>query len=91
MSDNNRSRPVFLKATNVTGLTMTGNTVKGDADFAELENVTGLVAHGNKHITPNLITSLSNKKWFEKPLGIVLLAVVGAVLSGGLIYYFGWN
>lgn len=91
MSDNDRARPVFIKATNVTNMTMTGNTVRGNADFAELENVTGLVAHGNKHITPDQKSSLPSKRWFEKPLGIVLLAVVGAVLSGGLIYYFGWN
>ena len=50
------NRPTFIKATNVKGLTMKDNTVVGDADFADLDNVTDVKASGNKHIT------LPNKK-----------------------------
>jgi len=53
ISDAKHSRPTFIKATNVKGLTMEDNTVIGDADFADLDNVTDVKASGNKHITPD--------------------------------------
>jgi hypothetical protein len=90
MSDNNRSRPAFIRAINVTNMTMTGNTVRGNADFAELENITGLVAHDNKHITQDQISASPNKRWFEKPIGIVFLGLVVTVGGGGVLYYLGW-
>ncbi len=32
----------------------------------------------------------TKKRWFEKPLGIVLLSVFAAVLSGAILYLVGW-
>lgn len=52
-SKESKQRPTFIKATNVKGLTMENNTVSGDIDFADLENVTDVKASGNKHITPD--------------------------------------
>ena len=31
------------------------------------------------------------KKWSEKPLGVVALAIVAAVVAGWLLFVFGWS
>jgi hypothetical protein len=36
-------------------------------------------------------TIKNNKKWYEKPLGIILLAVVAGVIILGISVYLGWN
>ena len=40
----------------------------------------------NHHVTP----SSSKMKWFEKPLGVVLLGLIVSVLGGGILFYLGW-
>ena len=68
---------------------ISGNTqVGGDSMIDNQGEIEGSEIKRNLHITARQIVE---KRWFEKPLGIVFLAVVGAVVSGGLIYYFGWH
>jgi hypothetical protein len=31
------------------------------------------------------------KQWYEKPLGILILAVISGVIIAGITYFFGWN
>lgn len=33
----------------------------------------------------------SRKKWFEKPLGILLIGIIVTIISGGIIFKLGWN
>ncbi len=33
----------------------------------------------------------TSMKWYEKPLGILILAIVGGVIVGGLLFWFGWS
>ena len=75
--------------------------VFGDMDAVVMRPKDGKAPHSNKfknlsHINPSIINpsqepALPKKRWFEKPFGIVFLAVVGAVISGGLVYSFGWH
>lgn len=91
MSDTERNRPVFIKATNVQGLTMTTNKVIGDVDFAHLENVTDLVAHGNEHVTDDSQVPPAAKSWHEKPIGFTVVTIgCGLAVAFGA-YYFGWT
>ena len=32
-----------------------------------------------------------HRPWYEKPLGLLLVAVVGAVVSAGIVFMLGWN
>jgi hypothetical protein len=38
-----------------------------------------------------LIREVSKKKWYEKPIGYVVLTVIATLIAGLLIYYLGWN
>lgn len=31
------------------------------------------------------------KEWYERPLGILFIAITGAVLAAGVVYWLGWN
>lgn len=92
MSDN---KPSFIKiapGAKVTGLVATNNTMHGHGDFINNEGtLEDAKLKNNRHIIPNEPHVSPTKQWYEKPLGIFFLAVVGAVVSGGLIYYFGWH
>lgn len=33
----------------------------------------------------------SRKSWFEKPLGILVISIVGTIIAAGVIFKFGWN
>ncbi len=33
----------------------------------------------------------SRKAWYETPLGIIVISVVGAIIAGGIIFKLGWN
>jgi hypothetical protein len=90
MSDENRKRPTFIKATNVKGLVMKDNVGIGDADFAHLENVEGLEASGNVHITPDKPDGTISRAWYERPVGIVVLGLVVVLVGGAILYYLGW-
>ncbi|OGI64795.1 MAG: hypothetical protein A2W18_00655 [Candidatus Muproteobacteria bacterium RBG_16_60_9] len=41
-------------------------------------------AHANAGTQPT-------KAWWERPLGILVLTVVGTFIAAGLIYFVGWN
>lgn len=32
-----------------------------------------------------------HRPWHEKPIGILLIAIVGAVISAGIVFILGWN
>jgi len=57
----------------------------------------GETAEGNKFKNTDVISPPSQllpqpqKKWYEKPFGIVSLAVIAILVAGFLLYYFGWN
>ena len=91
MSEAEKSRPVFIKATNVVGLTMTDNKATGDMDFAHLENVTDLVANGNEHTTPVAIASPVAKSWHERPIGFIAATIFCGLVVAFCAYYFGWT
>lgn len=91
MSDDNKSRPVFIKATNVKGLTMTNNKAIGDVDFAHLENLTDIEAHGNKHIAPSTTIPTDRKSWHEKPIGFIVATIFCGLVVAFCAYYFGWT
>lgn len=86
-----KQRPTGIHIENCDGVTLTNNTGIGDMNFIVAKNSKNIKGSGNQHIIPSQSAAEHEKRWFEKPIGIVLLATVGAVLSGGLIYYFGWN
>lgn len=54
-------------------------------------------AERNKFFNTDIISSPSQpfsqpqKKWYERPFGIVLLMVIAGLIVGFLIYYFGWR
>ena len=39
----------------------------------------------------NKKTFISNKKWYEKPLGIIIITVTAGIIIGWLLYLFRWN
>jgi len=86
-----KKRPTGIHIENCEDITLTNNTGIGDMDFIVAKNSKNIKGSGNKHIIPNQEHYALKKRFFEKPLGHVVLAVVGSVISGGLVYYFGWN
>ena len=90
MSDQPSSRPTFIKATNVKGLTMKDNFVSGDVNFADLDNVEDLYSSGNVHITPIAPTPSRHKTWYERPIGLIAIGLFIAVIAGGILHALGW-
>jgi hypothetical protein len=90
MSDPKNSRPTFIKATNVDGLVMKDNVVRGDIDFAQLDNVSGVESSGNLHVTSGSSSPAARKSWYERPAGIVTLGLLVAVVAGGVLHWLGW-
>lgn len=88
MNEQENKRPIFIKATNVKGLVMKDNVSIGNADFAYLENVEGLDASGNVHITPSSTQPV--KAWYEKPVGILVLGIAVSIIAGGILFKLGW-
>lgn len=82
---------IGIRIENCDDVTLSNNTGIGDMDFIVVKNSKDIKASGNQHIISSQESASPNKRWFEKPHGIVFLSVVGAVLSGGLLYYFGWH
>ncbi len=37
------------------------------------------------------VISNNEKKWYEKPIGIIILMVLGGIILGGILYSLGWN
>lgn len=33
----------------------------------------------------------SRKSWYEKPLGVLAISIVGAIIASGIIFKLGWN
>ncbi len=31
------------------------------------------------------------KRWYEKPIGMIILTVIAAVISAGIVFNIGWN
>jgi hypothetical protein len=64
------------------------NSVDKRNAIAELEY---RESHENLKKISNLSTITPNKKWYEKPFGIIALSVLGGLFVAYLIYVFGWN
>lgn len=86
-----KKRPTGIRIENCDDVTLSNNTGIGDMDFIVVKNSKDIKGSGNQHIISSQERASPNKRWFENPHGIVFLSVVGAVLSGGLLYYFGWH
>ena len=86
-----KTRPTGIHIENCEDVTLSNNTGIGDMDFIVAKNSKGIKGSSNKHIIPNHESVLTNKRWFEKPFGSVLLTVLGSVISGGITYYVGWH
>ncbi len=86
-----KQRPTGIHIENCDGVTLTNYTGIGDMNFIVAKNSKNIEGSGNQHIIPSQERASPDKRWFEKPHGIVFLSVVGAVLSGGLLYYFDWH
>jgi hypothetical protein len=86
-----KKRPTGIHIENCEDVTLSNNTGIGDMDFIVVKNSKDIKGSGNQHIISSQERASPNKRWFEKPHGTVFLSVVGAVLSGGLLYYFGWH
>ena len=90
MSDQHGSRPTFIKATNVKGLTMNDNVVSGDVNFADLDNVEDVHSSGNIQINPVAPVSGRPKAWYERPIGLIAIGLFIAVIAGGILHALGW-
>ncbi len=82
-----KKRPTFIKGNVLTNATLRNNTVSGDADFLDVKRAENLRMSGNIHIAPE--STQDTKRWYEKPLGIIVLGAVVAVISGAILFYFG--
>lgn len=55
----------------------------------------GETAEGNKFRNADVISSAPivshDKKWYEKPFGIVFLSVIAGLIIAFLLHYFGWT
>lgn len=51
------------------------------------------IATGEKNyqVSGNQVSSSHQKKWFEKPIGITVLTVIGGVIVSGIVYWLGWS
>lgn len=38
-----------------------------------------------------IVSTSSEKRWYEKPFGIVLLLVIAGLIVAWCVYNFGWN
>jgi hypothetical protein len=82
-----KKRPTFIKGNVLTNPTVENNTVSGDVDFLDVKRAENLRMSGNRHIAPK--SSRDIKHWYEKPLGIFVLGVLIAVISGAILFYLG--
>ena len=52
-------------------------------------------ADGNKGFNVGKMFDIRKDKktlhWFEKPLGMIILGIIIAVIGAGIIFYLGWN
>ena len=88
-------KPSFVKIASgaiVAGLTMKGNTMVGDGNFLRNEGkLEDANLENNQHILPVIKSNENSKKWYEKPIGIIVLGVLIAVIAAGIIFKIGWN
>ena len=71
---------------------MTNHGVIHTAEDATVDiAVAGNYSSNNKTKIIQSSPVTSNKQWYEKPLGIVIIGIVIAIISGGFIYFLGWN
>lgn len=62
---------------------MAGGPITAGGDIIVNSNKTNPIS--------NFDMSYGQKFWYEKPIGILLLMVVGGLILAGLIFYLGWN
>lgn len=75
----------------VTGLTMAGNTMVGDGDFLLNEGeLSGAILENNRHIAQATAPIADPKKWYERPLGMLLLTIAAGLIVAYLVFRFGW-
>ena len=86
-----KQRPTAIKIKSGSNISVRNNTVIGDMDLLDAEDVHNLDAVGNKLITPKNKTPANKKSWDEKPYGKVALTVIAALIVACLVYYFGWG
>jgi hypothetical protein len=67
--------------------TFIGNTFHGH-DMS-IKSETSTLTKDNEFFTNS--KKENNKEWYEKPIGIVLLAVTGGIVVAGIIFWLGWN
>jgi hypothetical protein len=89
MSEDKPSFIKIAKGAKVSGLTATDNTVIGNAYFINNEGfIEDATLERNTHITAY---QTAEKRWFEKPIGLVSIGVFVTVVGGGILYSFGWH
>jgi hypothetical protein len=84
-----KKRPTGIYIENCEDITLSNNTGIGDMDLIVAKNSKNIKGSGNRHIIPDQEPALPKKRWFEKPLGILLLGVVASLLSWAVLYYYG--
>lgn len=86
-----KKRPVAIKIKGGSNITVKNNTGIGDMDLLHAEDVHSLDADGNVLVTPENNKTNIDKRWYEKPIGIVSLMVVAGLIVAFAAYYFGWK
>lgn len=93
MKENGKSSFVRIASgAKVTGLTMKGNMMVGDGDFLNNEGkLEDASIENNQHILSATNSKNNPKKWYEGPVGLVVLGVLIAVIAAGITFTLGWN
>jgi hypothetical protein len=76
----------FIKAKKLKDCTITGNKMLAKGEFIDTEKIETSDISNNVQIIPN---NKSKKRWYEKPVGIVILAVIAIVIAAIITYCFG--
>jgi hypothetical protein len=64
-----------------------GQAVTVSGNTAGVDIVVSVASPAPAITTHNTI----NKRWFERPIGIVCIGLSVSIAAGGIIYALGWN